>query len=132
MGLVSDNWFQFLGLCNHLFQFRKRRNTVAEVLFCIHFSYLSVKISRNAMTEFLYGIYTCSFEQFCKLSSNTVDTEEVSMFRLPQIPPRAAVSIPAALMLRRSASTSLPSTWSTNPVTLQLAISSMRVGNNGQ
>ena len=77
--LISNNWFQFLRLSNHLFQFRKRRNTVAEVLFCIYFGYLGMEVGRNTVTEFLYGVYTSRFEQFCELSCNTVDAEEVSM-----------------------------------------------------
>ena len=66
-------------MVDHLLNFAHGRHTVADVLSSVGLLQLRLQILCHAMTEFLHGINTSSFEQLGKLRTYTVDAEQVGM-----------------------------------------------------
>lgn len=66
---------------DHLFEFGYAWHAVAETLLIVYFNELGLKVGSHTVTEFLNGVNASSFQQFCKLTSDTVDAEKVGMVR---------------------------------------------------
>ena len=77
--LIGDNNLKSSCLGNHLGEFLYRGNTVYKILFGINLLHLSGQILCIAMTEFLYGVYTCSLKQLCELRTYAVDADKVGV-----------------------------------------------------